>query len=214
MILVILYEMKKFPKFEHKEFKIFKKLDSPKKVQDFLDTIPANFEKDGDTYRSPLLALRYNKIHCMEGALLASAIFWYHGQKPLLLDLKTTKNDFDHVVALFKVGGLWGAVSKTNHAVLRYRDPVYKNVRELAMSYFNEYFTDDGLKTMRSYSLPFDLRQFGTDWLTSSDALWNIGTALDESSHKKIFPSATRRYLKRAHRLEIKAGKLTEWKNF
>ncbi len=202
----------KFPKFEHQEFDVFKKLNSPQKVQDFLDKIPVNFGKKGHTLRSPLFALNHNQIHCMEGALLASAIFWYHGNKPLLLDLKTTESDFDHVVALFKRNGLWGAVSKTNHAVLRYRDPVYKSVRELAMSYFNEYFTDDGVKTMRSYSLPFDLRKFSVEWLTSSDDLWDIGTALDESPHKKIFPNNAHRHLRPAHTLEIKAGKLTEWK--
>lgn len=200
--------MRKFPKTACTEFNIFKKLSSPRKIQDFIDTMPGNLGKGNDTLRSPLHALRKNKIHCMEGALLAGAILWYHGEKPLLLDLKTAKDDFDHVVALFKINGLWGAISKTNHAVLRYRDPVYKNIRELAMSYFNEYFNDNGEKTMRSYSKPFDLSRFGTDWLTTEEDLWDIGTALDESPHQKIFYSTSTRLLKKAHYLEIKAGKL------
>src|ERR1700689_2528610 len=126
--------MRRFPDLGYEEFDIFKKINSPSKVQDFLNGIPANFDAGKRTCRSPLMALRRNEAHCMEGAMLAAAIFWYHGQRPLGLDLKTTERDDDHVVALFKQGDRWGAVSKTNHAVLRYRDPVYANVRELVMS--------------------------------------------------------------------------------
>jgi len=92
--------------------------------------------------------------------MLAAAALWHNGYPSLLLDLKTTDADADHVVALFKEGGRWGAISKTNHAVLRYRDPVYRDPHELAMSYFNEYFLDSGVKTMRSFSAaPFDISQ-------------------------------------------------------
>ncbi|MDP3731184.1 MAG: hypothetical protein Q8R34_01670, partial [bacterium] len=118
------------------EIKLFKKLNSPRKLQDFINAIPANFEKRGETLMSPRRVLRENKAHCLEGAFLVAAVLWFHGEKPLLLDLKTTDCDFDHVVALFRKGGCWGAISKTNHAVLRYREPVYASPRELAMSYF------------------------------------------------------------------------------
>ena len=158
--------MRKFPSPYRKEFEIFKKLDTPVKIQDFLDAIRINFEVKRETCRSPLMVLRHKEAHCMEGAMLAAACFWYNGQRPLLLDLKTMvrprspqEKDDDHVVALFKENGRWGAVSKTNHAGLRYRDPVYKTVRELALSYFHEYFLDNGVKTMRSYSAPFSLLQ-------------------------------------------------------
>lgn len=201
-----------FPKLHHKEFAVFKKLKSPAKIQDFLDTIPINFEVKKETCRSPLFVLRHNKAHCMEGAMLAAAVLWYRGERPLLLDLKTD-NDDDHVVALFRQKSGWGALSKTNHAVLRYRDPVYKTVRELAMSYFNEYFTDAGEKTLRSYSRPFGLLRYGDKWLTARKNLWHIPSELDLSPHTVIIKNNAARFLRKADPLEIKAGKLVEWKS-
>lgn len=205
--------MHKFPDIYKKDFSVFKKLNSPAKVQDFIDEIPINFELNGETCRSPLMALKNNETHCMEGALLAAACFLYNGRRPLLLDLKTTKGkDDDHVVALFKENGLWGAVSKTNHAVLRYRDPIYKTVRELALSYFNEYFLDSGVKTMRSYSAPFSLFQYDDDWLVSEQDVWRIPEELDDSRHFKIFPDRFSKHLRLADPIEIETGKLTRWK--
>lgn len=206
--------MRPFPDSLRHEFKVFKKLDSPAKVQDFINGLGMNFEEEGDTYRSPLMVLKAGKAHCAEGAMLAAAIFWYHGRPPLLLDLKVAENkgDVDHVVALFKEGGLWGAVSKTNHGVLRYRDPVYKTVRELALSYFNEYFLDDGFKTLRSYSAPFNLPRHGSDWLTSQRKLQDIIDRLDRSRHFDIVGRDAVRRLRRADPIEIEAGKLTEWR--
>ncbi len=181
-------------------------------MQDFLDTLRINFEVKRETYRSPLMVLKHNEAHCMEGAMLAAAIFWYHGEKPLLLDLKTTLADDDHVVTLFKQGNLWGAISKTNHAVLQYRDPIYKTVRELVLSYFNEYFLDSGAKTLRSYSVSFDLSKRSDDWLTSQKDLWHVAADLDASPHTPILKSGAVRHLRKANALEIKAGKLTQWK--
>lgn len=203
--------MAPFPTLDIQEFQIFRKLDSPSKVQDFLNRIPQNFDAGRRTCRSPLMALRRNKAHCMEGAMLAAAIFWSHGEKPLVLDLRTTPKDDDHVVALFRHGGRWGAVSKTNHAVLRYRDPIYANIRELVMSYFNEYFLDDGSKTLREYSTPFDLQIYGAEWLTSKKDLWNIPLDLDKSQHFKILTGHGTRNLRLADPVEIKAGKIVEW---
>lgn len=194
-----------------KEFSIFKRLTSPGKVQDFIDAIPMNFEKKGETCCSPLMALRHNEAHCLEGALLAASIFWCHNQRPLLLDLVSAENDHDHVVALFRAGGRWGAVSKTNHAMLRYRDPVYKSVRELAMSYFNEYFIDSGEKTMKSYSAPFNLARFGQDWLVSEKNLWEIGAALDDSRHYEILEKGMSKKLRPADAIEVKANKIKQW---
>ncbi|MEK7077182.1 MAG: hypothetical protein AAB967_03045 [Patescibacteria group bacterium] len=190
-----------------------RRLDTPKKVQDFLDTLPINFEKKGETCMSPRMVLRERKAHCMEGAMCAASAFWLHGERPLLLDLKTADPDVDHVVAPFRAHGCWGAVSKTNHAVLRYREPVYKTIRELALSYFHEYFLDNGKKTMRSFSRPFDLRKFRRrGWTTSEKDLWYISDALDESPHEQILSRAAQKGLRRADPVEIKAGKLTEWK--
>ncbi len=204
--------MHKFPEIYKKDFAIFKKLNSPSKIQDFVNKIPINFEKEGETCRSPLMVLKNNKAHCIEGAILAAACFWHNGENPLLLDLKTTKNDDDHVVALFKRNGYWGAVSKTNHAVLRYRDPVFKTVRELALSYFNEYFLDSGVKTMRAYSAPFSMLQYDDDWLVSKDDLWRVPEEIDSAKHFKVFPDSFARHLRLADPVEIETGKITEWK--
>lgn len=108
-------------------------------------------------------------------------------------------------------GGRWGAISKTNHAVLRYRDPIYKTIRELALSYFNEYFLDNGLKTLRSYSAPFNLLQYGHAWLTARHNLWDMMSFLDESRHFNIVEGGAIRRLRLADPIEIKAGKLTQW---
>lgn len=205
--------MRLFPFTDREEFTIFKKLNSPRKVQDFIDTLGMNFEHKRETYRSPLMALRSGEAHCAEGALLAAAIFWYHGQPPLLLDLKVVRNkdDVDHVVTLFREAGCWGAISKTNHPVLRYRDPVYKTVRELALSYFNEYFLANGLKTLRSYSAPFNLLNQDNQWLTSRRNLWNIIDLLDESRHFTIVEGAAIRRLRLADPIEIQASRIAEW---
>ena len=195
-----------------KEMQILKKLDSPKKIQDFLNKIPINFEPDGDTCFSPRKVLREKKCHCIEGALLAAAIFWIHGKKPLVVDMKTSNDDFEHVVAVFKENGKWGAISKTNHAVLRYREPVYNSIRELVMSYFHEYFKDNGKKTLRSYSVPVDLSRFGPEWITSEENLWHIHDYLDKVKHYKILTRKQIRNLRRADKIEIQAGKIIEWK--
>jgi hypothetical protein len=194
------------------EQKILANLGTPRKIQDYLDTLPINFEISGETYMSPRRVLRTKTAHCFEGALLAAAAFAYHGQKPLLLDLKTAPHDEDHVVALFKVNGLFGAISKTNHATLRYRDPIYKNVRELALSYFHEYILPSGEKTLRSYSIPFDLSKFPLEsWLTAEQELdWLVET-LDSSKHIAIASSKQFRALRKATPFEVRTTAVTEW---
>lgn len=197
------------------ELTVLKKLSTPIKIQNFLDKIPMNWEKRGETYFSPRQALRARKMHCLEGALLAAAALWLRGEKPLLLDLKTNdKNDFDHVVALYRRNGYWGAISKTNHTALRFRDPVYKTLRELALSYFHEYFKNsDGKKTLESYSSqPFDLRKHGIEWVTAKEDLDHIAAAVDRAPHKRIYPQKNRRFIRRADKMERRAGRIIEWK--
>ncbi len=204
--------MKQFFDLNLNERRVLHSLSSPKKIQNYLDRLPINFELDGDTCYSPREVIKRQTAHCMEGALLAAAALWYHGHPPLLLDLVTTKNDDDHVVALFKVRGKWGALSKTNHGVLRYRDPIYNSVRELVMSYFHEYFLDSGKKTLRSYSAPFDLRRIkDRAWLTSPEPLWHINNALADSRHFKVLTDSQIKNLRKASPIEIEAGKLVEW---
>ena len=147
-------------------------------------------------------------------ALPAAGAFLVKGEPPLLLDLQTAADvpDTDHVVALFRRRGRWGAVSKTNHAVLRYREPVYRTVRELALSYFHEYFLDDGRKTLRAYSRPFDLRKhLRRGWLTDERDLHWLVDALDASPHARIAHLGAVREFRRADVIEREAGKLTEW---
>ena len=204
---------KVFKAFNYRELNIFKKLNTPQKVQDYVNKVRVNFELDGETYLSPREVLRQKRAHCAEGAILAAVIFWYHGAKPLLLDMKTTPNDVEHVVALFKKNGFWGAVSKTNHAVLRYREPIYKTIRELALSYFHEYFKDNGQKTLRSYSDPFDLSKIkDKSWLVTKENLWNLIDRLDASKHHKILKPWQIKNLRKADVIEILAGKLVEQK--
>ena len=197
--------------FDHPGLRVLRKLDTPRKIQDFLDKIPINTEDAGDTSSTPVVTLRRNTAHCMEGALLAACALAMHGKPPLLLDLKTTSDDIDHVVALFRKHGYWGGISKTNHSVLRYREPLYRDVRELAMSYFHEYTLDSGKKTLRSYSQPFDLRTWKGDWMTSDEDQWELQTALDSSPHVRLLNRAQIAGLRRADEIERRAGKLTEW---
>ncbi len=196
----------------HKELAILRSLRTPAATQDYLNTIPFNYERGGETYRSPVMLLRAGTAHCMEGAMFAAAALWLHGRPPLLMDLKTSAADVDHVVALFTEGKRWGAISKTNHGVLRYRDPVYRDPREVAMSYFNEYFLDDGRKTMRSFSRPFDLSRRNDEWLTADRQLHDVAEALDHSPHVPIVRSAAAGKLRNADPVEIETGKIVEWK--
>ncbi len=195
------------------EYRTLKKLNTPIKIQDFLDTFPINWEKNGETYMSPQRVLREKKMHCLEGALLAAAALWIGGEPPLVLDFQN-KGDDDHVIALYKRNGHWGAISKTNHVTLRYRDPVYKTIRELAMSYFHEYWrVKDGKKTFVAYSArPFNLKQFGTTWITASEELQHIVDAIDEAPHEPVCPKKNFRWLRYADKMEMRAGKLIEWK--
>ncbi len=188
------------------------KLNTPAKVQDFLNALAFNFEEKGETLKSPIRVLREKKAHCLEGAIFGAYILSLHGHKPLILHLETTKDDFDHVIALFQKQGFWGALSKTNHAVLRYREPVYKNTRELVMSYFHEYFLDNGAKTLRKYSAPLDLSKFKKDWEVSEKDLWEIDKKLDKIKHYDIAPKKVFRNLRKAEKIEREAGKIVEYR--
>ena len=160
-----------------KYFNKLQTLNSAIKIQNFLDKISMNFEEGGETYMSPLRVLTLKKAHCLEGALLASLALWIHGRVPLLLDLKSHNGD-DHICCLYQENGYWGAISKTNHATLRFRDPVYLTIRELVLSYFHEYFDlKSGEKILRTYSEPFDMRKWGTHaYVVESSIVGALGT--------------------------------------
>ena len=194
--------------------KSLKRLTSPKKIQDFLNGFERKSSREERIVRSPKAVLESGTANCMEGALLACAALLLNGEKALLLDLKVSArntNDVDHVVALFKRNGCYGAISRTSHAVLRYREPVYATVRELALSYFHEYFTDDGKKTLRSFSDPFDVvAAFGTEWIESDEDIYMMAVALDDSPHHDILTPDMARNLRLADAIEIEAGKIVE----
>jgi|SRR3989338_498055 len=199
--------------FNQSELKILKSLNNPKKVQDFLNKIKINFEEQEDTCMSPHLVLKKRKAHCMEGALFAAAALELQGHPAKVLDLTAAGRDFDHVVAVFRQHGNWGAISKTNHAVLRYREPVYKTIRELVMSYFHEYFMDNGKKTLRSYSNPISLKRFNKiNWKTSEANLFEIPEYLAEVKHHTILKKHHIKNLRRADKIEIQAGKIIQFK--
>ncbi|OGI60227.1 hypothetical protein A2814_02750 [Candidatus Nomurabacteria bacterium RIFCSPHIGHO2_01_FULL_38_19] len=200
--------------FTKKEKALMQKLNTPAKVQDFLNELRFNFEKNGDTLKSPIMVLREKNANCFEGALLGAYILSHYGSMdftPYVLCLKVAKEDYNHVITPFKINGLWGALSKTNHAVLRYREPIYKNIRELAMSYFHEYFLSNGKKTLRTYSELFNLNTLKNGWAISDKALWHIDKKLDKIKYYNIVPKFHIKKLRKADKVEIKAGKIMEW---
>jgi hypothetical protein len=198
------------------EYDTLARLNTPAKIQDFLDALPMNFEKGGDTHRSPRAVLAVKKAHCIEGALLAATALWIAGEPPLILNLSARmgRGDCDHVIALYKRNGYWGAVSKTNHAVLRFRDPIYRTLRELALSYFHEWFLPSGEKTLECYSNRLDMRRFGTVWITAEKDLWEVADALSVLPHHDLVPKGNWRYVRKADPMERKAGSFTEYKKY
>jgi len=196
------------------ETKIFRRLTSPRKIQDFLDTIAINMERDARTYMSPRRVLVTGQAHCVEGALFAAAALAYHGKRPMLLDFQAAYHDEDHVVALFRENGHWGAISKTNHPTLRYRDPIHDTVRSLAASYFHEYYLWDGRKSLRFYSKPFDLSRYAPDtWVTASQDVDWLVHALDASEHAPIVPGGNLSKLRPATAFDIQASAAVEWRD-
>jgi hypothetical protein len=139
-------------------------LDTPRRIQDFLDGVvyePEYFN------RSPLRVLREGRGHCLDGALFAAYALSRLGDPPLVVDLVQEPGlDDDHVLAIFRRNGRLGALGKSNFTGLRYREPVYASVRELVMSYFEDYFNMNGIRTLRGYTAPIDLRRFDRlNWL-------------------------------------------------
>lgn len=142
-------------------------MNTPEKIQRLLDALPYNKEPDGPACRSPRRVLRDRTAHCLEGALLAAAALRVQGHPPLLLDLEAVRDD-DHVLAIFRQRGLWGPVAKSNYAGLRFREPVYRSLRELVISYFEHYYNLCGEKTLRKYSRPVNLARFDAlEWVTA-----------------------------------------------
>lgn len=194
------------------ERKIFQKLSTPDSIQDFLDRLEANHELRGDTHMSPRRVLRERRAHCTEGAMLAAACLAFHGKPAMLMDLRSLPADQDHVVALFRDNGLWGAISKTNHAVLRWRDAIYRSPRELAMSYAHEYYLRSGRKSLLSYSRPFRLTRYAPKlWVTAEQDLDWLIADLDDAPHHDIAPKAALARRRRVSELERFSVEIVDW---
>jgi hypothetical protein len=207
------YHVRYMTGFTKSELTLLRRLTTPAKIQDYLDRLSFNHELRGPTCRSPRRVMRDRTANCVEGALFAACALRLHGYTPLVVDLTAAPHDYDHVIAVFKQRGRWGAISKTNHAVLRYRDPVYTSIRELAMSYFHEYTDDDGMKTLRSYTNPVNLKRFDrTNWFTREDDLWDVYCHLFDVPHLPIMDRAQSSRLRRATAFERRVISVVEWK--
>ncbi len=194
------------------QFATLERLDTPQKIQAFLNATPINHEIGGETVLSVREVLKQRRAHCIEGAMLAAAALWVHGEPPLVMHLDCHESDFPHVLTLFRRHGAWGAISKTNGTPLRYRDPIYRTLRELALSYFHEYFNRRGHKTLRSYSTTFDMRRIDTQaWITSEKSCWEAHDRITELRHYPLISKRQEKLLSKRDRFERKAAKLVEY---
>src|SRR5258706_9279179 len=195
-----------------KEFALLRQLDAPQKIQAFLNAIPINHELTGETILSVREVLRQRRAHCIEGAFVAACALWIHGDPPLILHMDCDISDYPHVIAVFRRNRCWGAISKTNGVGLRYRDPVYRTLRELAMSYFHEYFNKRYQKTLRSYSAMVDLRKVDAAlWVTNEKACDEIHDRLVKARHYTLISAAQQRLLAQRDSFERKASKLFQY---
>ena len=182
--------------FTPAELRKLRSLKDPYGIQRFLDDMPYHI---ADTAWSPRRVLREGTAHCLEGAIFAAAALRANGLPPLLLDLEA-EHDTDHVLAVYRVNGHWGAVAKSNFAGCRYREPVHRSLRELAMTYFNLYFNLRRERTLRTFSRPVNLARFDhLQWMTTEKPIWFIVDYLFEIHHYKLLRP---RMGKRLHRID------------
>jgi hypothetical protein len=205
------WEMARAVGLSKDEVDYFRPLSSPEKVQDSITAIPVNFEPHGDTCHSVRTALRKNRAHCIEGAFVAACALMLHGRPALIMDFVADDDD-DHVLTLFRHGRRWGAVSKSNSLWLRWRDPVYSSLREIAMSYFHEYGRGTR-RTLRSYSRAFDLGDYDPrQWITNSDHCWDMAAALDECRHFRVLNRSQIIRLRPREKIELHADQVKQYK--
>lgn len=184
--------------FSPRELRVLSSLDTPAKIQRFLDKeVLYNKEERGPTCRSPRRVLRDRVAQCVEGALFSAAALRLQGHPPMLLDLEAVR-DHDHVLALYRVKEHWGAIGKSNYTGLRFREPVYRTVRELVMSYFEHYHNTRGEKTLRKYSRPVRLAQFDhLSWMTTEEDVWAIPEYLCSVYHRPLITRSMENRLNR-----------------
>ncbi len=179
-----------FAELTRHELAAFRRLDTAAKIQQFLDDIPYNTEDQAETFRSPRRVLHDRTANCIEGAVFAAATLRVRGDPPLIMDL-TAVHDEDHVIAVYRRRGLWGAIGTSKFTGLRARQPVYRTLRELAMSYFEHYFNLEGELTLRGHGRPVNLARFDRlHWMTSEGDLWPIAEHLERIPHVPLVRAA------------------------
>ena len=185
------------------DFRTLRALNTPAKIQKFIDDIPYQY---ANTAWSPQRVLRERKGHCLEGALVAAAALRVNGHPPLLMDLEAVHDD-DHVLAVYRQNGLWGSIAKSNFAGLRFRAPVYRTLRELALSYFDHYYNLRGQRTLRAYSQLINLSRLDKQqWMTSDEDVWCVPELLIAARHYPLFPHKVACMLPRMDRRAFEAG--------
>jgi hypothetical protein len=185
------------------EIRFLKSLKNPAGIQKFLDVIPYHL---ADTAFSPRKVIEHRTAHCLEGAIFAAAALRYNGYPPLILDLEA-KNDTDHVIAVFKQDGAWGAVASSNYAGCRFRPPIHRTLRELALSYFNDYFNKRKERTLRTFSRPVNLGRFDKkNWMTSEEDVWFVAEHLLYIPHTRLLTKKMEKNLTRIDERSFNAG--------
>ena len=185
------------------DLRTLRALKTPAQIQKFIDGLEY---QHADTAWGPRRVLRERKGHCLEGALLAAAALRVNGRPPLVMDLEAVRDD-DHVIALYREGGLWGGIAKSNFAGLRFRAPIYRTLRELALSYFEPYYNLRGERTLRSYSVPVNLARLdGMHWMAADEDVWCVVDLLMAARHFPLMPGKTARRLPRLDRRSYEAG--------
>ena len=187
-----------------KERKIVSGLTSPAVIQAFLDSIP--YSPD-DFYRCPLRVLQDRTAHCFDGAMFAAMALRRIGYPPLILDMLSNGRDDEHLLALFKKGRCWGAVAKSNFVGLRFREPVYRTIRELVMSYFEQYYNLEREKTLRGYTGPLNLKRFDRlNWMTADETMELIAQRTEEIRRVMLIDAEMEKCLSLADARSYQAG--------
>jgi len=200
------------PGLDPRERALLARLATPERIQAFVDALPINHEIGGETILSVRQVLRQRRAHCIEAAFVAACALWIHGRPPLVMHLDCDPVDWPHVVALFRRGRAWGAISKSNHIGLRYRDPVYRSLRELAMSYFHEYCDRRGRRTLVSHSGAFDLRRIDpASWVTAEGSCWAAHDRLAALRHVPLVTARQRAALSRLDPFERRLALVAQY---
>jgi hypothetical protein len=189
--------------FTPAELRKLRSLKSPHGIQRFLDEMPYHL---ADSAWSPRRVLAENTSHCFEGAMLAAAALRVNGYPPLIFDLEA-EHDTDHVVAIYRHKGHWGAIAKSNYTGCRYREPVYRSLRELALSYFDVYFNLRRERSLRTFSRPVNMARFDPQqWMITDRHLWFVAEYLFDIHHYRLLTPGMARKLHRLDDRSFRAG--------